>query len=341
MVANPGLFVEPMIQAKVLGRILDACALSDEMRHDLVASEHLEQEALGELGALVPLRSYLRIFDRLANRLRRPALGLHLSAAIGPDLVGAIGYLFLNSPTLDAALTAYSDSVFSIQGVTELTYARAPQPLVSYRITDEAMQPRRQDVEFSLGHVHALIKRFLGPWYAPVEVHFEHPLVGRLSAYDAVFGCAVHFEQPRNALILKQDDLHRASAAADPGLAAILRHYLQLVDRRDHTPDSWADRVRGLMALSDISEPLSARHIARRLGLGPHALQRRLAAEGTTVRELALQRRIAVAQRYLLETDLSILAIANLLGYSETASFGHAFKARCGESPRQFRMRAS
>lgn len=340
MGAKPESTAEPMIQSKVLGRILDASAITDETRRNLLESEHLDQGALKKLGALVPLRAYLRLFDRLANWMNRPALGLHLSASIGPDLVGAIGYLFLNSSTLDAALTAYSNGVFSIQGVTELAYRRAPLPMLSYVITDETMQPRRQDVEFSLGHVHALIRRYLGPHYSPVEVHFEHPLVGRLATYDDVFGCAVHFEQPRNALLLRQEDLQRTSHSADPGLASVLRHYLQLVDLRGQTPVRWADRVRSLLAMNDVTEPLSARQIAGRLGLGTHALQRRLSAEGTSVRKLALQRRIAVAQRYLLDTDLSILAIANLLGYAETASFDHAFRSSCGESPRQFRQRA-
>lgn len=330
---------QAIIQAQVLRRILDACPIDDATRRQFLAEESLNPDDLTGTTATVPLRAYLRIFDRLAVHLNRPALGLQLSSVLGPEVVGAIGFLFLHSPTLEAALTAYSQSVFSIQGVTQLTFTQGPQPAVSYAITDDTQHPRRQDVEFSLGQVNALIRRFVGRGYAPLEVHLEHPRIGHASTYDEAFGCAVYFEQPRNAILLNPADLQRASPTADPGLAAILRHYLQLVDRRDRAPDTWTARVRDAITGSDFAETPTLDQVAGRLGLGPHALQRRLATEGTNLRSVILQKRMAMAQRHLVETRLSVLAIATLLGYSETASFSRAFKAHCGEGPRQFRAR--
>lgn len=327
------------IHAQVLRRILDACPIDTASRRRLLTDENLSVGALDGVGAVVPLRSYLRIFDRLARDLDRPTLGLQLSAALGPDLVGAIGFLFLNSPTLEAALTAYSQAVFSIQEATLLSFDKIPEPTVSYAITDESQHPRRQDVEFSLGHVNALIRQYLGPGYAPLEVHLEHARSGSLTTYEAAFGCPVYFEQPRNALILNPADIQRSSIAADPGLAVILRHYLQLVDRRDQVPDNWTGRVRDAIAgsLDPAASQIGA--IAGRLGLGIDALQRRLASEGTSFRTLALQKRMTMAQRHLLDTTLPIASIAHLVGYSETAAFSRTFKVYCGMTPRDYRFR--
>lgn len=332
----------PTIQARVLESILVASDLTPSEQAAALKWEQLETTALRNINSHIPLISYLRIFDRLAEELNRPQLGLHLSRKIGPDLVGAIGYLFLHLPTLGAALTAYSESVYSIQGVTELRFTPADQPSVNYAITDERMQPRRQDVEFSLGHVLALIRRYMGARYAPLEVHFEHPRRGPLANYDDAFGCPVYFEQARNALLLRREDLHRPNPAADPGLATILQHYLRLVDHRERTPIRWADRVSALLTLEIAAvgeeEPLQRLDgIAAQLGVSAHALQRRLRAEGTSLRAIFRAKRIAIACRQLSETDLSVLDIAQSLGYSETASFSRAFRSETGNSPVGFR----
>lgn len=333
----------PTIQAHVLMRILAASNLSERDQEMVLGWEHLESRALREIDSHIPLISYLRIFDRLADQLGRPQLGLQLSHEIGPDLVGAIGYLFLNLPTLAKALSAYSDSVFSIQGVTELRFAH-DEPSVTYTITDERMQPRRQDVEFSLGHVLTLIRRYLGVHYAPQEVHFEHPRRGPLTNYDEAFGCPVYFEQPRNAMLIRHEDLLRTNPTADAGLATILTHYLRLVDHRDQKPMSWADRISGLLAIETVSVEGETslpklENIAARLGMSVHALQRRLRSEGTSLRAIARAKRIAMACRQLSETDLSVLEVAQSLGYSETASFSRAFRSVTGISPVNYRNR--
>ena len=170
----------------------------------------------------------MRIFDQLAEQLQRPTLGLDLSLRMGPELVGAVGYAFLHSATLDAAIDAFANAVFSIQGVTALQYARDPEPTVRYVIWDDRLHPRRQDVEFSLGYVNALIRRFLARPYAPREVHVEHAPNGPRAQYDAIFGCPTYFEQPQNALILREVDIDEAGRLHDPHLVAILQHYMEL-----------------------------------------------------------------------------------------------------------------
>lgn len=46
------------------------------------------------------------------------------------------------------------------------------------------------------------------------------------------------------------------------------------------------------------------------------------------------------AAKLLLETDLTIGAIAERLGYSDTSNFGHAFRAGMKTSPSDYRAKA-
>ena len=337
---DDGSSLRPVIHARVLLGILNAVNISAGHRASLLDREGLSAGDLRGLDAAVPLISYMRILDRLAADLAQPTLGLDLSDRMGPELVGAIGYVFLFSPSLDAAITAFSESVFSIQGVTALTYARPPLPVVTYTISDDALQPRRQDVEFSIGYVHRLIKLYLGGLYSPREVHFEHPPQGPRAHYERIFGCPVYFEQTANALVLNAEEKERRGLNHDPHLVAILNHYMQLARPGEAGPDSLAREVDQLLSGLVEAGNASCRLVAARLGMSEETLRRRLKRENSSFRDILRRKRIALARRYLSETSLGVLQIAQRAGYAETASFTRAFVLETGMTPTQFRRQA-
>lgn len=334
---EPGSSLRPIIHARVLTSILNAVDIRATRRTSLLDSEGLSASDLEGPDAVVPLIGYMRILDRLAQEVGSVTLGLDLSDRMGPELVGAIGHIFLLSPSLDAAISAFSESVFSIQGVTALKYSRAPQPMVSYTISDDRVQPRRHDVEFSLGYVHRLIKLYLRDHYAPHEVYFGHPCPGSRARYERVFGCPVYFEQATNALVLREEDRHRRGANHDPHLVAILEHYMRLAHPGGHEPGSIAHQVDQLLSGLIDRGDASCRLVAARLGLSEETLRRRLKRENTCFRSILRRKRCAVARRHLRETSLSILQIAQRVGYAETASFTRAFALEAGMTPSQFR----
>jgi AraC-like DNA-binding protein len=66
-------------------------------------------------------------------------------------------------------------------------------------------------------------------------------------------------------------------------------------------------------------------------------LNRLLADEGTSYRELLDSRRCDIAKGYLSGDRVSIAEIAFLLGFSELSSFHRAFKRWTAQTPREFR----
>lgn len=327
----------PVIHARVLTAIFDAAAIRPALRTELLDREGMRSKDLLGPEASIPLASYMRLFDRLAHLLGQPTLGLDLGLRMGPELIGALGYAFIHSATLDAAIEAFANAVFSIQGVTTLSYERAAEPRVRYTIFDDRLHPRRQDVEFSLAYVQALICRFLGRDHAPQEVHFEHPCAGARRHYDAMFGCPVYFEQPRNALVLTPEVVATSGRTHDPHLVSILQHALER-GRADAEPGNALARavdhlLPGMIDTGDIS----CRLVAARLGMSEDTLRRKLRREGTSFRAMLRQRRCALAMRHLQETGLSILQIAHSCGYAETASFTRAFVEETGMTPSEAR----
>ena len=78
--------------------------------------------------------------------------------------------------------------------------------------------------------------------------------------------------------------------------------------------------------------------VAQRIGMSRRSLQRNLEAEGLTYTVLLQSTRHALAQHYLLKTDLPLTEISFLLGFEEPNSFFRAFRGWAGRSPESFRQ---
>jgi AraC-like DNA-binding protein len=73
--------------------------------------------------------------------------------------------------------------------------------------------------------------------------------------------------------------------------------------------------------------------VARERGIHTRTLNRQLAAEGATFRDIADSLRSTLATRMLSTTELSVSQVARRLGYTETASFVRAYKRWTGRTP--------
>lgn len=331
----------PFIRAHIFQKILGHTKISAIAQQEILESEGLVIEDLHDYGADIPLNSYMRMFDKLAKVTKSPALGLKISKEMGPELIGAVGFIFLSSPNLGSAIKYYSNSVSAIQEVTRLSFDTTPHPILKYVITDDKIMPRRQDVEFSIGYVNSLLKNYIGKDYRPKEVYFEHakPLKGSL--YESHFECPVFFEQEMNAIVLNSDDLTKGSAKFDEHLIPILEHYLLLLEHNTQRVTSFTENIEQILPHAIEHGLANITYVSGRLGLTEAIVRRRLKRENTSFRSLLQSKRIAIAKRLLSEPTFNILQIAQKLGYSETASFTRAFKKEAGQTPSQYRKQRS
>ena len=98
-------------------------------------------------------------------------------------------------------------------------------------------------------------------------------------------------------------------------------------------------RVRGMVLSANGIVPTLSQ-VASRLFVSTRTLRRRLEDAQTSYQEIVAETRRDMAVRYLTQTCLSTEAIAEILGYSDTANFRQAFKRWTRESPQQYRRRA-
>jgi len=329
----------PRISSHTLKCILTHAALSPAQQSKLLADEGLASDDLHGLDTRISFSSYLRILDQIATFKGDPKFGLSVSQLMGHDLLGAVGFLFLSSPTLEEAFFRFEKYVPAIQDVTKLTISKLDTGLAAtYSLQDDKLFPRRHDAEFSIGVVYKLVSQYLARKFTPTFVKFEHKLAGSLSTYEKWFGCNVYFDQDVNEIAIGQSDLMTSSNLYDVNLIPILESYLRQDQNAGTSLKYIADQARSVIS-SSLAErrPVNADTIAELMGLSASRLHRRLKREGTNFRKLLLEKRMELACRLLLDTRASTLEIADRLGYSETGSFSRTFRNYMGVTPTAFR----
>jgi len=107
----------------------------------------------------------------------------------------------------------------------------------------------------------------------------------------------------------------------------------------DHLDADWSCvHCLKLLLPEYVMEPgITIERIAEIAGVSSRTLQRALAAEGITYRELIDSARFQVARQKLTDPAASIDEISRLLGYSESTHFTRAFRRIAGRTPSEYR----
>ena len=99
---------------------------------------------------------------------------------------------------------------------------------------------------------------------------------------------------------------------------------------------AWLGRIRQLLSAQLNAAP-GLEGLAEQMNCSARTLRRHLKDLGCSYQELLDELRFEQAKLLLCEDQLPIYQIAEALGFSETASFRHAFVRWSGVAPSQFR----
>ncbi|MEM7707993.1 MAG: AraC family transcriptional regulator [Pseudomonadota bacterium] len=329
---------EPTIAASVVQSLCDA--LPD---HQPVVQQGLRRFSLTRFSAQdsyhrVPLKSYLRLFEWLAEELESPNLGLELSDRTGVETIGAVGYLFLSSATLEQAFNSMIRNIQAVQDVSYMALTLGTRyALVSYRVAHNNLAECRQDNEYSLAFMWRLIQLYTGSSCPLVQVDFEHAPPQDIAVHKRLFKAPVLFNQPNNNIYLPLSAMKLTSAALDSNLFPILEAQLNESVAQQARAQRFSDQVIEVLSDDVLREGARAKVVAARLGISTATLHRRVRREGQSFKGLLDDHCKQLAQRMMSQPTLPIASIARRLGYAETACLTRAFRRWFGVTPRQYR----
>lgn len=320
------------IRASVLAPLVEQIDRRSGKTDLLLASHGILRSQLDDPYAMIPMARYVAIFEEAALVTGEASLGARLGTLFKPSDIGPIGVLFSISGTIRAGFERLAKYVNTVQSATSSGVFEEDGNLVwSYRLEDPKMWPRRQDSEFSVVASCQLVRSCFAKSWKPLEVHFEHMAPRDRSVLERIFRCPLVFGESANRIIVEGRDATRLYRQEDPALSAVLeRHVAELVGKT-MVPDSISERVRGLIGIYLGHKPITLPAIATELRISVRTLQRRLAEEETSLRDLVRETRETIAATQL-EAHVQKSRIAEVLGYADSTVL---WRAQKGWSRRQ------
>jgi AraC-like DNA-binding protein len=326
------------ILATMFQAVLAAAEAAGLSRAQLLKLTGVSAGSLTAPEARVPQPAYMRLWEEIERRVDAPCFGLRFSESqVGASTFSVVGFAARSSRTYGEALRRVARYSRLLNDTEEFTLDLAGDTCVIGQNPRGLAPPwPRHKAESAMTNYVVLGRAWTGRTWSPIEVSFVHARPRDTSEHRRIFGCPARFGRPRNELRIDASLLALPQIGASPDLGDYLsQHAEKLLSTL--APQTLLDDVHRAVrdALPDGPPELSA--IARRLGLSPRSLQRRLAEEGTTFARLVDETRRAVALELLSDRRVTIEEIAFLLGFADVRGFRRAFERWTGTSPRAFR----
>jgi AraC-like DNA-binding protein len=277
----------------------------------------------------------LRVAHQLTNE---PALGLRLGASAPPHMLSVVGQLLLACPTIREALGEMERYMPLLlrDSYLRLEEQDSERALLVLDVAPEFASSRFV-TELALTMILRMGKQLVPQAATPFEVRVRHQTPPWAALYDEAFGCPTRFSAPRDEIVFPAHWLDLPQPFADESLRALLRHRAELLLRAQETQKPVRTRVRTLLLEESSLGDVDSGSVARRVGMTPRSLRRRLRQEGVVLSDLVDELRREIAFRELREADTPIKQIADRVGFSEVSAFHRAFKRWTGMTPAKYR----
>jgi AraC-like DNA-binding protein len=155
--------------------------------------------------------------------------------------------------------------------------------------------------------------------------------------YENHYGCPVKFKARRNAIVYRTSDLDRPFFTYNAELLALLSPRLEQELARRKAEQTVAARVKWVLMRLLGGHRAGITDVAKELGMSCRTLQRRIAEESTSFRQLVSDARRELAKHYLRQSSIQLGEAACLLGYEDPNSFFRAFREWEGTTPSEWR----
>lgn len=271
-----------------------------------------------------------------AVALRRE-IGLELGQRMHVSSYGMLGYALLTSATLGDALQL------------ALRYPALLGTLFQLSLKDEDNQvwfcadhytasPSLAifNAELCLASLKVICEDLIGQPLALMAARFTHSRPDYHERYASTFDCPLTFNAPDNAFAFARHWLDYPLPLADPITHQAMAERCRKQNLEFTGRQTWLARIRKLLAVQLHAAP-GLEGLAEQMNSSPRTLRRHLHDAGCSYQNLLDELRFERAKMLLHETEWPIYRIAETLGFSETASFRHAFIRWSGVAPSQFR----
>jgi AraC-like DNA-binding protein len=338
----PGRRAEPeSISGLVIRRVLGEYVTA--LGHDwpaLLRAARLNSLDIADVDARLSLDDERRLWREAERVTRDPEIGLHAGAKVRPAALDALGYVMRSAPTLrDALAAAVRFHRFVISGAEVNLECNGGQCAFSLELLPPLVAESRHPVECAFAALVRLGREATQSDWSPRAVSFQHPRPIASPDAASFFRARIEYGSRRSMLCIREKDLDLPIQTRDGDLCAILERHLGDVLARLPEEAPFLARLRRDFATALGRESVGLRATARRLGMGPRTLQRRLREHDVSFRDVLDGVRRELGCAYVRQGRFDCAEIGSLLGFARPSAFHRAFRRWTGGTPNEYRTR--
>jgi len=264
-------------------------------------------------------------------------IGLELGRRMHVSSYGMLGYALLTSATFGDALRLALRYPALLGTLYELN-VQDDGERIWFSASDYRENPALAvfNAEFCLVSLKVICDDLLGHPLPLLAARFEHSAPDYQATYAQHFACPLSFAAQDNAFAFDRHWLDQPLPLADTITHQAMAERCRKQNTEFTGRQAWLGRIRQLLA-SQLNAAPGLEGLATQMNCSARTLRRHLKDLGCNYQELLDELRFEQAKQMLCEAQWPIYRIAEALGFSETASFRHAFVRWSGVAPSQFR----
>ena len=280
-----------------------------------------------------------RMMKHCAKRTGCPHFGLLVGQKAGLSSFGLVGLLAKYSTDVGSALDSLVRFMhLHVRGATTTLTVGPELAELEYQIYQAGAKGNDQVGAGAVAVAHNILRDLCGSDFKPIEARFAHREPEDAGPFQKFFQAPLTFNAEQYALVFSAKWLNRQVADTSPELLALLRKEINKLEIG--LADDLAQQVRTLLRTTLATGHASANQIAKLLSMHRRTLNRHLNEQGISFRKLVDEVSFEISRQLLEDSDLEIIQIASILGYSNASAFTRAFRRWSSTTPAVWRTRA-
>lgn len=300
----------------------------------------IAMDLLNDPKASISLTQEIAFTRELVNTMTEPDLGFQAGQCYRINAFGHIGLAAGSSDTVEEAITFFLKYIRLAYTHFDIDFFTSAGNAVlrfndKYNLNDLRRFYLERDFSFAFLSTRDMFPRSI-VGQKPKTIHFDFPCPSSVEHYQRLYQCPVHFSMPHNQILFDERYLALALPLANSLTRELLEEQCKSQERALLGPQNYDEKIRGIIQATQAEIP-SLNKIAKQYFMTPRTLRRKLKEQGVSFQQLVNEELCKKALHYLSTTTLTVEQISIQLGYSESASFIHAFKRWTGKTPKTYR----
>jgi len=300
----------------------------------------IDQNLLHDHKAKITYEQDAAFVEAMLSEINDPELGFKAGQHTKMSAFGSMGLAAASSSTVEEAIAFFLKYIKLSYTHFDVTFRKVgDKAILRFGDLYQMDQLKRfyveRDFSFVLISTRDMFPRsYEGQNFKTIHFDFEQP--EKSMDYERLYGCPVKFSQTYNEILFDRSYLKRELPQANPLTRDMLEEHCETQKNEMTGPETYSYKI--AQAIKDYHEAIpSLDEIAIKFHTTSRTIRRKLKIEGINFQELVNKELKKKAIYYLETTEFSVEKIAELLGYSESASFIHAFKRWTGKAPTAYR----